>query len=181
MLLRHNKGVRNPELRRLLDRTAAETLRLNRPSGRSLPQGVELLDHWLSVPFGAVLFHIPGACDLSPWGRAHFDFTDFGLVDGSWEKRGGGGHGTEAVAGVGDRRGPGLHRIGAGRHDEIRLSTAVATCDVAWIELQIGGLRTRRQLGTHGYCLLGTTQSEPDVYAQGIDGLQLPLGPAFLL
>jgi hypothetical protein len=173
--------VRNPELRRLLDRTAVQTLELNGPSERFLPQGVELLDHWVSVPFGAVLFHIPGDCDLSPWGRATFDYAAFELVEGSWEKRGGGGHGTEAVQTAGTKWGSGLHRIGAGHHDEIRVSTAVATCDVAWIELQVGGSEARRQLGAHGFCLFGTTKSTPNTYAQGIDAHQQPLGPAFLL
>jgi hypothetical protein len=73
---RAQRPIPYTELRRVLDLAAVETLELNRPSTRPLPDGAELLDYWLDARYGAVLFRVAGELASNPYGLAALDHVD---------------------------------------------------------------------------------------------------------
>ena len=147
-----------------------------------LPAGVRVLDCWRSGEHGAVLFWADRELDAWGFGEAVLHHVDLEWVDGIWRGHGGGGAGTFNAAEILGDLGPGLHRLGGSSADPVRLTQAIASPEVAMIELRSDRGVSSRPPGADGFCLLGITHSDPITYASALDtdGRPLPGEPLLL-
>ena len=95
--------------------------------------------------------------------------------------RGAGGSGTSTASEILAELGVGLHRLGGGSRDPVRLTEAIASPEVVSIELRSDQGVSRRAPGVDGFCLLGITHSDPITYARPLDANGQPLGSQRLL
>ncbi len=65
--------------------------------------------------------------------------------------------------------GAGLHRLGGGSRDPLRLTVALASPDIATIELRHDRARSTRPPGVGGFYLFGITHGDPITYARPLD------------
>lgn len=146
------------------------------------PAGVRVLDKWRSGEYAAVLFWADRELDVWGSGEAVLHHVDLELVDGIWHGRGGGGAGTFSAGDILGNLGCGLHRGGGSSADPVRLTRAIASTEVAMIELRSGHGVSWRPPGVDGFCLLGITHSDPITYASALDtdGRPLPGAPLLL-
>lgn len=148
----------------------------------NLPAGVRVLDSWRSGDHAAVMFWADREVDVWESGEAVLHHVDLELVDEIWHGRGGGGAGTFSAAEILGDLGCGLHRLGGSSADPVRLTRAIASTEVAMIELRSDHGVSSRPPGVDGFCLLGITHSDPITYASALDtdGRPLPGGPLLL-
>jgi hypothetical protein len=147
-----------------------------------LPAGVRVLDNWRSAEYAAVLFWADRELDVWGSGEAVLHHVDLKLVDGIWHGCGRGGAGTFSAAEILGDLGCGLHRVGGSSADPVRLTRAIASTEVAMIELRSDHGVLSRPPGVDGFCLLGITHSDPITYASALDtdGRPLPGAPLLL-
>lgn len=169
------------ELMRELDLAAAAALDSGAGS-RSLRGGVRLLDAWRDGSHGAVLFWLDGARGL--WDADHpvLHHVDCELHDGAWRCRGSGAAWAQSAGEILARTGPGLHRLGGGSQDPVRVTCAIASPEVTTIELRSARGVSERRPGVDGFCILGITHQEPITYAHAFSstGDALPGEPLLL-
>jgi hypothetical protein len=140
-----------------------------------LPSGVRVLDSWCSGDHVAVLFWVDRELDLWGFGHAVLHHVALQCADGLWHGRGGGGAGTLSIAEILGDLGPGLHRLGGSSRDSVRLTRAIASPEVAMIELRSDRAVSARRPGVDGLCLLGITHSDPITYASALDADGAPM------
>jgi hypothetical protein len=150
-------------------------------AGAGLPDGVRLPDRWSNKRDGAVLFWIDRELNPHDWGQAMLHHERFELDNDCWHPAGGGGHSCETAKALLDRTGPGLHRLGGGYRDPVRVTMAIASRDVATIELRSERGSTTRPPGADGFCILGITFSDPITYAHPLDASGQSLGEPLIL
>ena len=146
-----------------------------------LSPGVRVLDSSRRDERGAVLFWVNRELDL--WGRGHamLHHVDLERVDGAWRGRGGGGGGSMSASEILAEMGIGLHRLGGASSDSVRLTWAIASPEVASIELRTAdGIRSRHP-GDDGFCLLGIDSGDSITYARALDTHGCPLAGEPLL
>ena len=116
------------------------------------------------------------------FGEAVLHHVDLEWVDGVWQGHGGGGAGAFSAAEILGDLGPGLYRLGGSSADPVRLTRAIASPEVAMIELRSARGVSSRAPGVDGFCLLGITHSDPITYASALDtdGRPLPGEPLLL-
>ena len=83
-----------------------------------------------------MLFWVNRELDLWGFGHAVLHHVDLELIDGAWRGRGGGGGGTFSASEILAEMGVGLHRLGGSSSDPARLTQAIASPEVASIELR---------------------------------------------
>jgi len=147
----------------------------------ALPAGVRILDNWRSGKYGAVLFWV--GQELDPWGsgEAALHHEGLELVDGEWRSRGGGGGNSSTAGEILARKGIGLHRMGGGSRDPVRLIQAITSPEVVTIELRSDQGVSLRAPGVDGFCMFGITHSDPITYACPLDVQGQPIGSDRLL
>jgi hypothetical protein len=150
-------------------------------AGASLPEGVRLLDSWSNKRDGAVLFWIEQELDPHRWGQATLHHERFELDKDCWHPAGGGGHSCETAEVLLGRMGPGLHRLGAGYRDPVRVTMAIASREVVTIELRTERGSTTRRPGADGFCIFGITFSDPITYAHPLYVSGQSLGEPLIL
>jgi hypothetical protein len=171
------------DLHRQLNRAAVARLESGTDVEAELPVGIRILDSWHSGEHAAVLFSADRELDLWGFGHAVLQQINLRWVERAWHARGGGAAGTFSAAEILADLDPGLHRLGGSSCDPVRLTQAMATPEVATIELRSSDREvSRRTPGVDGFCLLGTTYSDPITYASAVDlaGLPLPGEPLLL-
>jgi hypothetical protein len=77
--------------------------------------------------------------------------------------------------------GRGLHRLGGGGRDPLRLTIAIASPDVSTIQLRSQQSITDRAPGVDGFSLLGITHTDPITYAHPLDARGSQIGSEPLL
>ena len=129
-----------------------------------------------------MLFWADRELDAWGFGEAVLHHVDLEWVDGIWRGHGAGGAGTFNAAEILGDLGPGLHRLGGSSADPVRLTQAIASQEVAMIELRSDRGVSSRPPGLDGFCLLGITHSDPITYASALDtdGRPLPGEPLLL-
>lgn len=129
-----------------------------------------MLDCWRDRSYGAVLFWVDRELALLSPDRAALHCVQCELVSGSWRSRGSGGATTQSASELVAEKGPGLHRLGGGSAgDPVRLTYAIASREVATIELRSDSGKSERRPGADGFCLLGITHQDPITYAYALD------------
>jgi hypothetical protein len=164
-----------------LPRCAIAAIDTTADTSVALPAGVRILDHWRNGRYGGVLFWV--GRELDPWGSgdAALHHEGLELIDGAWRWRGGGGGGTSAAGEILARKGVGLHRLGSGLKDPVRLIQAIASPEVVTIELRSDLGVSLHAPGVDGFCLFGITHSDPITYACPLDLQGQPVGSERLL
>lgn len=148
----------------------------------ALRPGVRVLDRWTDGHFGGVLFWVSEELDLWGVGKAMLHTVSCELIDGAWPTQGGGGGSGRPAGEILARTGPGLHYLGSSSSDRLRLTRAIASPEVASIQLSSDSVVSERQPGIDGFCLIGIAHQDPITYARAFDaaGLQLPGEPLLL-
>jgi hypothetical protein len=154
---------------------AAALLTEDHDATPGLRPGVRVLDRWSDGDYGGVLFWVSQELDLWGFGKAVLHTVSCELIDGAWQERGGGGGGARPAGEILARTGPGLHRHGSHGSDPLRLTRAIASPDVASIQLRSDVGVSERQPGIDGFCLIGITHQDPITYAHALDAAGLPL------
>src|SRR6202035_5976498 len=103
------------------------------------------------------------------------------LIDGVWRSRGGGGGNTSTAGEILAKKGVGLHRLGAGPRDPVRLIQAIASPEVVSIELRSDQGVSSRSPGVDGLCVFGITHDDPITYARPLEAQGQPVGTESLL
>lgn len=151
-----------------------------------LPAGVKALDLWSKGQYGSVLFWLDRNRDLSivSHGRTplyHHDAEHY--PDGGWRSTGGGSHSTYEPGQILANKAPGIHKLGGGTRDPVRVTIGIATHDVAAIRLRDKAGAHERPPGADGFFLLGITHQDPITYVYAIDSggkKKLPSEPILL-
>jgi hypothetical protein len=161
----------------------AATAELDSGAGsRSLRGGVRLLDAWRDGSYGAVLFWVDRALGLWDVDHAVLHHVDCELHGGAWRSRGSGAAGTHGTSEILAQTGPGLHRLGGGSQDPVRVTCAIASPEVSTIELRSAHRVTERRPGVDGFCILGIKHQDPITHAYAVNstGDTLPGEPLLL-
>ena len=117
-------------------------------------------------------------CSGRPWarrmgfGEAVLHHVDLEWVDGIWRGHGGGGAGTFNAAEILDDLGPGLHRLGGSSADPVRLTQAIASPEVAMIELRSDRGVSSRPPGLDGFCVFRDHAQRPNHLCLGAEHRQ---------
>jgi hypothetical protein len=139
---------------------------------------VRTLDLWSNERYGAVLFLV----DRDHHCALHH--VDAERSPGApWTTTGGGGFSsTHRPQRLLRGRPPGLHRLGGGTRDPVRLTIGIVTPEVAAIRLRDDHGTRERLPGRDGFFLLGITFQDPITYAAAVDrsGNELPGEPLLL-
>ncbi len=138
------------ELMRTIKDAAKARLDSGPDAAAGLPDGARLLDSWQSKRDGAVLFWIDEELDPNGWGQAMLHHERFELGENGWQPAGGGGHSCETAEQLIDRLGCGLHRLGGGYRDPVRVTFAIASREVSMIALRSAARRSARPPGLTG-------------------------------
>jgi hypothetical protein len=172
----------NLELRSAIGRIAVGCLGAGRLLASGLPTGVRGLDLWTDGRYGSVLFWVDREVDISGFGHAILLHHNAKLQDGEWRSTGSGGMGSYEPEQILRGLRPGLHRLGSGTQDPMRVTIGIGTCDVSAIQLRNENGTRARPLGADGFFLLGITFQDPITYAYAIDdtGEELPGEPLLL-
>lgn len=171
------------ELRAQISRIARVALAAGMPAAVGLPAGVKALDLWSNGRYGSVLFWVDRELDISDFGHAvliHDNAKRF--PDGKWRSTGGGAMGSYEPQRILADLPPGLHKLGAGSQDPMRVTVAIASPDVDEIRLRDANSTHERPPGVDGFCLLGITHQDPITYAYALnsEGEKLPSEPLLL-
>lgn len=132
--------------------------------------GVAPLDLWSNGRYGSVLFWVDRDLDISGFGHAmliHHNAKR--LQDGNWRSTGSGGMASDEPERIRAGLPSGLHRLGAGSQDPMRVTIGIATPDVAAIRLRDNNTARERPLGADGFFLLGITYQDPITYASALN------------
>lgn len=168
-------------LHKILSVAARSALTGDLRATAELPDGVTLLDRWSNKRYGAVLFWVSSDMGLHDWGLPSLERVDFEWTGDEWHSaRGGGISGATAPELVHDR-GPGLHRLGGGGRDPLRLTIAIASPDVSTVQLRSQQGIADRAPAVDGFSLLGITHTDPITYAHPLDARGSPVGSEPLL
>ncbi len=160
----------NTELRHQLDELTRETLTAGAITAGRGPDEVRILDLWSDQRYGAVLFWVDASLDLYGNGEAVLDARHARRSGhDAWTPLGAGGMSTQTAERILDGRPPGLHRLGGGSSDPLRITIGIATSDVTVIRLKSAEGSTDRQPGTDGFFIIGITFEDPITYAYGVD------------
>jgi hypothetical protein len=146
-----------------------------------LPPGARVLDSWRRDERGAVLFWVDRELDLWGHGHAVLHHLELQRVDGAWRGRGGGGGASLTASEILAETGLGLHCLGGASSDSVRLTWAIASPEVASIELRTQGSIRSRHPGHDGFCLLGSDSRDSITYAHALDTNGRPLAGEPLL
>jgi hypothetical protein len=146
-----------------------------------LPDGATLLDRWSNKRYGAVLFWVNGDMGLHDWGLPSLERVDFDWTAERWHSASGGGISAATAPELVHERGPGLHRLGGGGRDPLRLTIAIASPDVSTIQLRSQQSITDRAPGVDGFSLLGITHTDPITWAHPLDARGSQIGSEPLL
>jgi hypothetical protein len=157
------------ELMRTIKVVARARLESVPDAAAGLPKGVRLLDSWHTKRDRAVLFWIDKELDPHGWGQAMLHHERFELAEDGWHPAGAGGHSCDTAEELVDRLGPGLHRLGGGYRDPLRVTMAIASREVSMIALSSDGRRSMRRPGVDGLSLFGITFNDPITYAHPLD------------
>jgi hypothetical protein len=119
---------------------------------------------------------------LHDWGLPSLECVKFDWTGDGWDSNSGGGRSTATAAELLEDRGPGLHRLGRGGRDPLRLTTAIASPEVSTIQLRSQQGIADRAPGIDGFSLLGITYADPITYAHPLDarGSQVGSEPVLL-
>ena len=169
------------EVLQAVQRVAKAALESRPDAAGGLPAGVRLLDSWWGRRDGAVVFWIDRSLNLHGQGQALLHHEQFERHQHDWQPAGAGSGSCESPQVLIARLGRGLHRLGGGGRDPLRLTTAIASGEVATIELRSDHGSTIRRPGADGFCLFGITFSDPITYAHPLDAAQRSLGEPLLL
>jgi hypothetical protein len=175
-------GVPDYQLIYQLELAAAAVLESGARS-QELRPGIRVLDWWRDRPHGGVLFWVESGLGFISPDRPTLYCVQCELVNGAWRGCGSGGGTMRSASELIAERGPGLHRLGgASAGDPVRLTHAIASPEVATIELRSDRGHTHRRPGMDGFCLLGITHDDPITYAHALDatGDPLPREPLLL-
>lgn len=166
-------------LSRELDLLAMAELESGHETAVALPHGVRVLDSWRDGDHGAVLCWVDRELGLWRHGNAVLRLVHCDLVDDVWRS---GGWGTFTAAEILAETGGGLHRLGGGGHDPVRVTVAIVSSEVSSIQLRSDQRMVERRPGEDGFCLFGITRHDPITYAHPLDatGAVLPGDPLLL-
>lgn len=172
------------ELRHAIGRIALECLDAETLLAASLPAGVRALDLWTNGCYGSVLFWVDRELDISDFGHAMLIHHNAKRLHGEeWRSTGSGGMGSHEPEQILADLPSGLHKLGAGSQDPMRVTTGIASRDVAAIRLRDEHADAREcPLGADGFFLVGITHQDPITYAYAINrgGEELPGEPLLL-
>jgi hypothetical protein len=171
------------ELRAAIGRWALSSLEAGTLLDAGSPAGVTPLDLWSNGRYGSVLVWVDRELDLSDFGHAlviHHNAKR--LQDGNWRSTGSGGMGSHEPKRILAGLSSGLHRLGGGAQDPMRVTIGIATPDVAAILLRDKHTARERPPGADGFFLLGITYQDPITYASALNskGEEIPGGPLLL-
>ena len=170
------------ELRAAIGRWALESLEAGALLDGGSP-GVRPLDLWSNGRYGSVLFWVDRELDISDYGHAllvHHNAKR--LEDGTWRSTGSGGMGSDERERILAGLSSGLHRLGGGSQDPMRVTIGIASADVAAIRLRDKHAERERPPGLDGFFLLGITHQDPITYASALnsEGKEIPGDPLLL-
>lgn len=172
----------NHELESAIGRIALGCLGAGGLRASGLPTGVRGLDLWTDGRYGSVLFWVDRELDISGFGHTMLLNHNAKLQDGEWHSTGSGGMASDEPEQILCDLGPGLHKLGSGTQDPMRVTIGIATPDVSAIRIRNENGTRARPLGADGFFLLGITFQDPITYAHGIDdtGKECPGEPLLL-
>jgi hypothetical protein len=150
---------------RILDSLTLAALEQDALPDADPASGVQPLDVWSNGRYGAVLFLVDrhDHCALH-----HVDAER--TPGAQWRTPGGGGFtSTRSPQRLLAGRAPGLHRLGGGTRDPVRLTIGIATPDVVAIRLRDDRGVRERPPGREGFFLLGITFQDPITHASALD------------
>ena len=169
------------ELKRDVDLAGLTRLESRPDVADDLPVGVRVLDVWRRGERGAVLFWVDRAVDFWGFGHPNLHLVEGGRVDGVWRVCGRCGWATFAAAEYIARDGVGLRRHGSGSGGTVRFTLALASPEVASIELRSDRGTSSRSPGDDGFCLFGVVNGDPITHARPFDVHGRRLGDELLL
>jgi hypothetical protein len=173
--------VADQNLYDILTATAQSALTGDSRPGAELPDGARLLDRWSNKRYGAVLFWVDSDMGLHDWGMPSLEDVHFDWTRDGWHSNSGGGSSTATAPELLEDRGPGLHRLGGGGRDPLRLTIAIASPDVHTIQLRSQQGIADRAAGADGFCLFGITHTDAITYAHPLDAHGSQIGSEALL
>jgi len=171
------------ELRSAIGHWAVRSLEAGALLDTGSPAGVKPLDLWSNGRYGSVLFWVDRELDISDFGHAmliHHNAKR--LRDGNWRSTGSGGMGSSEPEEIVAELSSGLHRLGVGSQDPMRVTIGIASPDVAAIRLRDNSTTRQRPPGADGFSLLGITYQDPITYASALNskGEEIPGEPLLL-
>jgi hypothetical protein len=171
------------ELRAAIGRWALRSLEAGTLLDAGLPAGVTPLDLWSNDRYGSVLFWVDRELDISDFGHAMLIHHNAKcLQDGNWRSTGSGGMGSHEPERILAGLSSGLHRLGGGSQDPMRVTIGIASPDVAAIRLRDKNTARERRPGADGFFLLGITDQDPITHASALnsEGEEIPGEPLLL-
>jgi hypothetical protein len=162
------------ELRAAIGRWALKSLEAGACLDAGSPAGVRALDLWSNGRYGSVLFWVDRELDISGFGHAmliHHNAKR--LKDGNWRSTGSGGMGSHEPDRMLTGLSTGLHRLGVGSQDPMRVTIGIASPDVAAIRLSDKNTARERPPGAAGFFLLGITYEDPITYPSALNSALL--------